>query len=112
MNNLRNRVQLIGNLGADPEIKQFEGSKVLAKISLATSELYTNKDGEKIKETTWHNLIAWGKTAENAEKILQKGNEIAIDGKLTNHSYEDKDGVKKYITEIVVNEFLKLGPKN
>jgi len=111
MNALRNKVQLIGNLGNTPEIITLESGKKLAKFSIATNEVYTNAKGEKIKETQWHNLVAWNKTAEIIEKYVQKGNEVAIEGKLTSRSYEDKDGVKKYITEIVVNELLMLGGK-
>ena len=112
MNNLRNKVQLIGNLGSDPEVKHLESGKVQAKISIATNENYTNKEGEKITDTQWHNLVAWGKTAEIAEKYLKKGSEIAIEGKLSNRSYEDKEGVKKYVTEVVLNEILMLGSKS
>ena len=111
MNNLRNKVQLIGNLGMNPEIKTLDSGKKLAKFSIATNESYKNAKGEKIEDTQWHNLIAWGKTADIIEKYLQKGNEVAIEGKLTNRSYDDKDGNKRYITEIVVNEILMLGNK-
>ena len=111
MNNLKNKVQLIGNLGMNPEIKTLESGKKLAKFSIATNESYKNAKGEKIEDTQWHNLIAWGKTADIIEKYLQKGNEVAIEGKLTNRSYDDKDGNKRYITEIVVNEILMLGNK-
>ncbi|MGB0888619.1 MAG: single-stranded DNA-binding protein [Vicingaceae bacterium] len=112
MNNLKNKVQLIGNLGMNPEIKTLESGKKLAKFSIATNESYKNAKGEKIEDTQWHNLIAWGKTADIIEKYLQKGNEVAVEGKLTNRSYDDKDGNKRYITEIVVNELLMLGGKN
>ena len=112
MNNLKNRVQLIGNLGMNPEIKELDSGKKLAKFSIATNESYKNAKGEKIEDTQWHNLVAWGKTAEIIEKYLQKGSEVAIEGKLTNRSYDDKDGIKRYITEIVVNEILMLGNKN
>lgn len=111
MNNLKNKVQLIGNLGNTPEIINLESGKKLAKFSVATNESYRNTKGEWVQETQWHNLVAWGKTAEVAEKYLNKGTEVAIEGKLTNKSYEDKNGVKKYITEIVVNELLMLGSK-
>ncbi|VAW25340.1 Single-stranded DNA-binding protein [hydrothermal vent metagenome] len=111
MNTLRNKVQLIGNLGNSPEIITLDSGKKLAKFSLATNESYKNAEGEKITNTDWHNVIAWGKTAEIIEKYLEKGNEIAIEGKLTSRSYEDKDGNKKYITEVVVNELLMLGNK-
>jgi len=109
MNNLKNKVQLIGNLGMNPEIKILESGKKLAKFSIATNESYKNAKGEKIEDTQWHNLIAWGKTADIVEQYLQKVNEVAIEGKLNNSSYDDKDGNKRYVTEIVVNELLMLG---
>jgi single-strand DNA-binding protein len=112
MNTIKNKVQLIGNLGMNPEIKNLDSGKKLAKFSIATNESYKNAKGDKVEETQWHNLIAWGKTADIIEKYLQKGNEVAIEGKLTNRSYDDKDGNKRYITEIVVNEILMLGSKN
>jgi len=111
MSTLRNKVQLIGNLGNNPEIITLESGKKLAKLSLATNESYKNAQGEKITNTEWHNLIAWGKTADIIEQYVKKGAEIAIEGKLTNRSYDDKEGTKKYITEVVVNELLMLGNK-
>lgn len=108
---LKNKVQLIGNLGNAPEVKTTENGKKLARFSVATNESYRNASGEKVTETTWHNLVAWGKVAEIAEKYLSKGSEIAIEGKLINRSYTDKDGNKKYITEVQVNELLMLGSK-
>lgn len=111
MNALRNRVQLIGNLGTNPEIKTFDGGKKLAKMSIATHEAYKNAKGELVKETTWHNLIAWNKTADIIEKYLTKGSEVAIEGKLVNNNYTDKDGVKRYTTNIEVNEVLMLDTK-
>jgi|TARA_R110000782_G_scaffold118028_2_gene208486 single-strand DNA-binding protein len=111
MNNLKNKVQLIGNLGNAPEIINLESGKKLAKFAIATNESYRNAKGETVKETQWHNLVAWGKTAEIVEKYLTKGNEVAIEGKLTSRSYEDKEGNKKYITEVLVNELLMLGGK-
>lgn len=111
MKNLRNSVQLIGNLGMDPEVKTLESGKTVARLSLATSERYKDQKGEKVENTTWHTLVAWGKTAEIAEKFLKKGSEIAIEGKLSNRSYETKEGEKKYISEVVVNEILMLGSK-
>jgi len=111
MNTLRNKVQLIGNLGNAPEIITLESGKKLAKFSIATNDSYKNAQGEKITDTQWHNLVAWNKTAEIVEKYLEKGKEVAIEGKLTSRSYEDKDGTKKYITEVVVNELLLLGSK-
>jgi len=111
MNNLRNRVQLIGNLGADPEITVFDSGKKKVKLSLATSDDYKNANGEKVEQTFWHNIVGWGKTAEIAEKYLKKGSEIAVEGKIQYRSYEDKNGEKKYITEIMLNEFMMLGKK-
>mgnify|MGYP001558007071 CR=1 FL=1 len=108
MNALRNKVQLIGNLGMDPEIKILDGGKKLAKMSIATNETYKNNKGEKVTETQWHNLIAWGKTAEICEKFLKKGSEIALEGKLVNRNYTDKEGIKRYVTEIEVSEILML----
>jgi len=110
MNALRNKVQLIGNLGNDPEIVNLDSGKTLAKFSIATNESYKNADGEKVTDTQWHNIIAWGKTAEIVEKYLNKGKEVAIEGKLTTRTY-DKEGEKRYITEIVCNELLMLGNK-
>lgn len=112
MNALRNKVQLIGNLGKAPEVKNTESGKKLAKFSVATNETYKNAKGEKVTDTQWHNVIAWGTTAEFAEKYLDKGSEVVIDGKLMNNTYTDKDGVKRYNTEIQVNEILMLGAKN
>ena len=109
MTNLRNRVQLIGNLGNTPEIKDFEGGKKLAKLSIATNESYRNQKGELVKETQWHNVIAWGKTAKIVEEYLDKGAEVCISGKLTSRSYEDAEGNKKYISEIVMQDLLMLG---
>jgi single-strand DNA-binding protein len=109
MSTLKNKVQLIGHVGQDPEIKTFDGGKKLAKLSIATNESYKNEKGEKVEETQWHNLIAWGKTAETIEKYVVKGKEIAIEGKLTHRSYEDKNGEKRYVTEVVIDELLMLG---
>ncbi len=111
MNSLRNRVQLIGNLGMDPEVKQLENGRLLAKLSLATSETYKNAEGQKVTDTQWHQLTLWGKTAELADRFLRKGSQIAAEGKLINRSYEGKDGVKRYVSEIVVSEFMMVGAK-
>lgn len=111
MKNLRNRVQLIGNLGKDPEIRNLENGKTVANFSMATSETYRNTSGEKTTDTQWHNLVAWGKTAEIIEQYLQKGSEVAVEGKLIHRSYEAKDGQKRYVTEIVVDELLMLRGK-
>ena len=111
MNTLRNKVQLIGNLGNNPEIITLDSGKKLAKFSIATNETYKNAQGEKVTDTQWHNVVVWNKTAEIAEKYLEKGKEVAVEGKLTTRSYDDKDGNKRYVTEIVVNELLLLGTK-
>lgn len=111
MYTLKNKVQLIGNLGNDPEVKITENEKKLCRFSIATNESYRNAQGDKVTETTWHQLIAWGAIAEIAENYLSKGSEVAIEGKLINRSYTDKEGVKKFITEIQVNELLLLGNK-
>jgi single-strand DNA-binding protein len=108
MYSLRNKVQLIGNLGKNPEIKTTESGKKLVRFSLATNEVYTNNKGEKVKETQWHNLVAWGKVADIAGKYLIKGSEVVIEGKLITKDYQDKQGIKKYFTEIQVNEILLL----
>ncbi|MCE7053524.1 single-stranded DNA-binding protein [Algoriphagus sp. AGSA1] len=111
MNALRNKVQLIGHLGTKVELKTLESGKIVGNVSLATNEYYKNQKGERVSETTWHRLVAWGKTAELLEKYTDKGSEIAIEGKITNRDYSDKDGVKRYLTEIVVSDFLFLGEK-
>ena len=109
---LKNKVQLIGNLGSNPEIKTLDGGKKMAKFNIATNESYSNSNGEKVTETQWHNLVAWGKLAEIIEKYVMKGSEVAVEGKLTYRNYNDKDGNKKYFTEIQVNELLMLGEKS
>jgi len=111
MNTLKNSVQLIGNLGNDPQVKHLESGKVVANLSIATSDSFKNKEGEKVENTQWHDLVVWGKTAEVVEKYLKKGSKVAIEGKLTHRNYDDKDGNKRYVTEIVVNELLMLGDK-
>ncbi|GAA3522905.1 single-stranded DNA-binding protein [Aquimarina addita] len=108
MNTLKNKVQLIGNLGQEPEIINLDSGRKLAKFSIATNDFYYNKQGDKIENTFWHNIVAWGKTAEIIEKYVNKGQEIAIEGKLTNRSYENKEGEKRYITEVICNEVLML----
>ncbi len=111
MSTMRNQVMLIGNLGSDPEIKEFGDNGKLAKVSLATNETYKNQKGEKVTETQWHNLVAWGRTAELFQKYVTKGQQIAISGKLVNRSFE-KDGQTRYVTEVVVNDLLLLGSKD
>ena len=111
MSNLRNSVRLIGFLGTDPEIKTIGEKKKLAKMAIATNDSYKNDKGEKVEETQWHNLVMWDGLATVAEKYLHKGSEVSVEGKLTSRSYTDKEGVKKYFTEILVNDLLMLGKK-
>jgi len=111
MSTLRNKVQLIGNLGNAPEVIPLESGKKLVKFSMATNENYKNNQGEKVTNTQWHNIIAWNKTAEIIENYVTKGSEVAIDGKLTSRSYEDTEGNKRFITEVVCNEIVLLGNK-
>lgn len=111
MNALRNKVQLIGNLGNDPEIILLDSGRKLARFSMATNETYRNSAGDLVKDTQWHYVVAWGKVAEIIEKYLAKGSEVAIEGKLTTRSYQDEGGQKKYVTEVNVNELLMLGSK-
>ena len=112
MNSLRNQVQLIGHIGQDLDIKSFDSGMLLAKAPIATNEYYRNNKGEKIQETQWHNIVAWGKTAELMKQMVQKGDELAIKGKLVHRKYEDSTGQLRYISEVVVNEFIKLSAKN
>jgi len=112
MNKLRNSVQLIGHLGMNPEVKTLESGRKLAKFSLATNDSYMNSNGEKVDETEWHNVVAWNKTAELIESYLEKGKEVAVQGKLTTRSWDDEQGNKRYITEVVCNEILFLGKKD
>jgi len=110
MSNATNKVQLLGHLGKEPMVKQFENGSTgyrnkMATFTLATNESYTNSVGKKIESTQWHKLIAWGEVASQVERMLTKGSKISAEGKLNHRQYEDKDGVKKYITEIVLNEF-------
>ncbi|MEL7271090.1 MAG: single-stranded DNA-binding protein [Bacteroidota bacterium] len=108
MNALKNRVQLLGNLGADPEMVILENGSKLAKFSVATNETYKNQEGEKVTDTQWHNIVAWGKLAEIAENFLVKGKEVMIEGKLVNRSYETKEGAKRYVTEVKCTDLLML----
>ncbi|WP_445733607.1 single-stranded DNA-binding protein [Mariniflexile sp.] len=111
MSTLINKVQLIGNVGNEPEITNLESGKKVAKFSIATNESYKNAQGEKVQNTQWHNIVAWGKIAEIVEKYVGKGKEVALEGKLTSRSYETKEGEKRYVTEVVVDEILLLGIK-
>ena len=111
MSEVKNRVQLSGNIGRDPEIRTFDGNKKIAKFSIATPEYTTNALGEKIQQVQWHNAVAWGKTADLVEKSLYKGLSVSIEGKLSSRSYMAKDGTKKYATEIVISGFEILEQK-
>ena len=108
MNALRNKVQLIGNLGNDPEIVTLDSGKKLAKFSMATNETYKNQQGERVTDTQWHNIVAWGKTAEIVENYLTQGKEVILEGKLTSRSYETQTGEKRYVTEVVAQEVMIL----
>jgi len=108
MKTLRNSVQLIGNVGQDIKFSKLDNGTAYAKFSLATNEFYRNNKGEKVKETQWHNVIAWGKTAEYINESVKKGNEVVLQGKLKYSSYDDKEGIKRYSCDVVVNEFLKV----
>ena len=108
MKNLSNNVRLIGNLGTDPEVKELASGKTVAKFPIATTDYYKNKEGEKVSDTQWHNIVAWGNTAKIAEKIFKKGYKVAVEGKLTSRSYENSEGQKKYVTEVIANEVMLL----
>ncbi len=112
MTNLRNSVRLIGHLGQNPEIKTTVNGKKVANFSIATNETYTNAEGKKVSDAMWHLIVAWGKQAEFCEKYLEKGKEVAIEGKLSVRDYIDKSGNKRYVTEIIVNDLLMVGPKD
>jgi single-strand DNA-binding protein len=102
-----NQVTLVGRLGKDPELKQLDGGKVVAKFTVATS--FGTGENE---HTDWHNVVAWEKTAENAAKYLKKGSLVYVSGRITTRSWEDKDGVRRYMTEVVANTALSLSPKS
>ena len=108
---LKNRVQLIGHVGLQPEIRMTEAGKKMASFSVAINQVYKVAGGEKVTDTQWHRLVAWGKIADITEKLLSKGAEIAVEGRLVNRSYTDKTGNKRSSTEIWVNDFILLGPK-
>ena len=104
---LTNNVNLIGNLGKDVQITTFSTGGKKASFSLATQEKFKNQKGEPISNTTWHNIIAWGKNAELMGKVLAKGTKVMVKGSLANRSYE-KDGIKHYVTEVIVHEFVRM----
>jgi single-strand DNA-binding protein len=108
MSSLKNRVTLIGNLGHDPEIKTIESGKKVAHFTLATDDTFKNGDGQKVKETTWHNIVAWNGLADIAGKYLKKGKEVAVEGRIVYKTYEDKKGVTKSSTEIVLSDLVLL----
>ncbi|UBM62801.1 single-stranded DNA-binding protein [Candidatus Sulfidibacterium hydrothermale] len=112
MTTLRNSVYLIGRLGNDPELKTVGNDRRLARFSIATNDYYYDKKGDRIEQTIWHNVVAWGKTAEAAEKILSKGKEVALQGKLITRVWEDNENKKHYITEVVANELMVFGNGN
>lgn len=106
-----NKAILVGNVGKDPEVRHLEGGVSVARFTLATSETYKNKSGEQVKNTEWHNIVAWRQLAELAEKYIRKGSQIYIEGKITNRQYDDKEGNKRYINEIVADSIRLLGRK-
>ncbi len=108
MNSLRNRVNLIGNLGQDPEFKTLDNGKKITKFTLATSEEFKNAEGQKVKETTWHNIVAWNGIADVSNRFLKKGAQVAVEGKIAYHNYEDKNGVARHFTEIVIHDLVML----
>lgn len=108
---IKNKVQLVGNVGKDLDVKSSSSGKKIVRFSLATNETYKNEAGEKTTNTDWHRLVCFGKTADIVEKYVSKGSQIAIEGKLSNGSYEDKEGIKRYTTDIIVNEILLLDSK-
>ncbi|HMM11434.1 MAG TPA: single-stranded DNA-binding protein [Bacteroidales bacterium] len=106
---MRNFVQLIGHAGNDPEVRTFGNGGKVARLNVATNESYKNDKGERVEETTWHRLVAWGKLAERIEKAVKKGSLVAVTGKLTNNQWEDKDGQKRYTTEVTLSDFMLMG---
>ncbi|MFL1012563.1 single-stranded DNA-binding protein [Flavisericum labens] len=111
MSTIRNHVQLIGNVGQEPTVTNLESGKKVARFSLATNEHYKNGKGEKQTDTNWHNVVAWGKTAEIIEKYVEKGREVGVVGKLKTRSYTTNEGDQRYVTEVVSDEILLLGSK-
>lgn len=109
MSSLKNRVQLIGRVGQTPEVKVYGENKKRAFFSIAINEVSYNEKGDRVETTQWHDIVVWGKRAEIVEKFVDKGREVAVEGKLVNRSFEDKDGNKRYVTEIDVAEILLLG---
>ncbi len=106
-----NKAILIGRLGKDPELRYTPSGRAVATFSLATSEVYQNQEGQRQENTTWHNIVCWGKTAELAKEYLRKGREVYLEGRISNRSYDDKDGNKRYISEVVVQNLKFLGSR-
>jgi len=111
MKNLRNNVRLIGRLGVDPKVTKFENGKQVVSFSIATDESYKNKEGERVENTQWHNLVVWNGLSKVAEKYLKKGMEITVEGRLVHRSYEDKNGKTVFVTEVEVHDLLMMGKK-
>lgn len=111
MNKINNTVRLIGNLGFDPEVREIAKGRKVARISVATNETWTNNEGEKVTDTQWHTVVAWGRTADMVQRLLRKGSPIALEGRLVHRSYTGKEGIKRFVTEIVLNDFKLVGPK-
>lgn len=105
MKTLNNTVRLIGNLGFDPEVREIAKGRKVARISVATNESYTNAAGEKVTDTQWHTVVAWGRIADQVEMMLSKGSPVMVEGRLVHRSYAGKDGVKRHITEVVLSDF-------
>jgi single-strand DNA-binding protein len=106
-----NKVILVGNLGKDPEVRHLEGGAVVAKFPLATSETYKTKDGQRVDQTEWHNIVMWRGLAESAEKYLRKGSLVYIEGKIRTRSWDDKEGNKRFATEIVADTMTMLSSR-
>ncbi len=111
MNTLKNKVHLVGNLGFDPEVREIAKGRKVARLSVATNDSYRNASGERVTDTQWHTVVAWGQTAEMVERLLRKGSPVMLEGRLVHRSYEAKDGSKRYITEVVMNNFQLLPGK-
>ena len=105
---IKNRVQLMGNLGKDPDVREFEGGRRLARFSVATNEKFTYGDGLTKDETQWHSVVAWGRVAEKAAQQLRKGSKLSLEGRLVHRVYETKEGQKRYVTEVVMNSFVAI----
>ncbi|HHZ82243.1 MAG TPA: single-stranded DNA-binding protein [Flavobacteriales bacterium] len=111
MNALRNKVQLIGRLGKNPEVITFDDGKSKVNFSMATNESYRNGEGERVERTQWHDVVAWGSLGDIVSQYLKKGSEIALEGRLMYRTYEDNDGKTRYITEVIANDLLMLDKK-